>query len=106
MANEWRDILFAFRVKFEKKYGKSLGFGGSGNWVKDASKKILWLKEKDDIIELRRRISTASSAIQLLVSAAMGSVTSSPLVNGNLPANAFDGAEHRTNSTTQCRLAV
>ena len=88
MANEWRDTLLAFRVKFEKKYGKSLGVGGSGNWVKDASKKIFWLKEKEDIIELRRRISTASSAIQPLVLAAMGSVISSPLLNGNVPANA------------------
>ena len=36
----------------------------------------VWLKEKDDIIELRRRISTASSAISIGLSA-MGSVISS-----------------------------
>jgi hypothetical protein len=45
-VKDWRDILLAFRVKVDKKYRTSLGFGGSGNWVKDASKRVAWLRER------------------------------------------------------------
>jgi hypothetical protein len=75
-VKEWRGSLCEFRLRFEKKYGASLRPGGSGNWAKDASKKVLWLKEKDDIIELKRRINSASSMITLLVLAAIGFVVS------------------------------
>lgn len=73
---EWQDSLWEFRLKFEKKYGASLQPGGSGKWAKDASKKVLWLKERDDVIELRQKISSASGMITLLVLAAIGLVVS------------------------------
>lgn len=67
----WRDTLLAFRVKFDKKYGPNLCAGGSGSWVGDASKRVGWLKEKDDILNLRRKLHTASETIMMLTLAAM-----------------------------------
>jgi hypothetical protein len=69
---DWRDILQMFRLKVDRKYGTSLAPGGSGNWIKDASKKVIWLKEKEDILELRRKLHTASDTISMLSLAAMG----------------------------------
>ena len=71
-VQDWRDMLLAFRVKFDKKYGPSLRAGGCGNWVKDASKRVFWLNEKDDILNLRRKLHTASETIMMLTLAAMG----------------------------------
>jgi hypothetical protein len=61
----------AFRAKVEKKYGVSLGIGGSGNWIKDAGKKVAWLKEKEDILDLRRKLGSASDTITMLTLAAI-----------------------------------
>ena len=71
---DWRDILLAFRVKVDKKYGASLGNSGSGSWVKDTGKKLAWLNEKDDILDLRRKLGSASDSITMLTLAAMGFV--------------------------------
>jgi hypothetical protein len=71
-VTEWRDALLAFRLKVDKKYGTSLCLGGSGAWLKDASKKVGWLKEKEDILELRRKLGSASDMITMLILAAMG----------------------------------
>ncbi len=68
----WRDTLLAFRLKVDKKYGTSLSLEGSGNWIKDTSKKVLWLKEKEDITELRRKLHVASDNLMILILAAMG----------------------------------
>jgi hypothetical protein len=73
-VDEWRKMLVDFQFKFEKRYGASFQVGGSGKWVKDATKKLSWLKEKDDILELRRQIQSASDVITMLVLAAMGFV--------------------------------
>lgn len=79
--NGWRKTLFEFQLKFEKRYGASFQVGGSGKWVKDASKKFLWLKEKDDVVvKLRRQIQSASDMITLLVLAAIGFVHPSVLL--------------------------
>jgi hypothetical protein len=69
---DWRGTLLAFRLKVNKKYGTSLCPGGSGNWLKDASKKVMWLKEKEDVLELRRRLQSDSDTLTLLILAAMG----------------------------------
>lgn len=69
---DWRDILLAFRLKVDKKYGTHLSAGGSGNWLKDASKKVMWLKEKEDVLELRRKLHMASDTLMMLILAAMG----------------------------------
>ncbi|PMD65619.1 uncharacterized protein K444DRAFT_625172 [Hyaloscypha bicolor E] len=69
---DWRDTLLAFRLKVDKKYGASLCTGGSGNWLKDASKKVAWLKEKEDVLELRRKLQSASDVLTLLILTAMG----------------------------------
>jgi hypothetical protein len=74
IAKDWLDTLRAFQEKVDKKYGGSLAASGSGNWVKDASKKVLWLKEKEDISDLRRKLSSASDTITMLTLAAMGFV--------------------------------
>ena len=66
-----RDILLAFRLKVDRKYGTSLCAGGSGNWLKNAAKKVAWMKEKEDILELRRKLHLASDTIGILVMAAM-----------------------------------
>ncbi|KAF4633139.1 hypothetical protein G7Y89_g4976 [Cudoniella acicularis] len=70
LAKDWRDELLAFRLKFTKKYGKSLSPKGSGNWFKDTGNKMVWLKE--EILELRRKLHTASETLTMLIFAAMG----------------------------------
>jgi hypothetical protein len=69
---DWRYILLTFRLKVEKKYGTSLSAGGSGNWLKDTSKKVRWLTEKEDVLELRRKLHLASDTLTMLVLTAMG----------------------------------
>lgn len=72
LVKDLRDILLAFRLKVDKKYGTSMRAGGSGRWLKDASKKMLWLKEKEDILELRRKLHLASDTLTVLILAANG----------------------------------
>jgi hypothetical protein len=72
IVKDWREILLAFRLKADKKYGTSLSPPGCGNWLKDASKKVVWLKEKEDILELRGKLRMASGSITMLCLAAMG----------------------------------
>jgi hypothetical protein len=71
-VKEFRKTLLSFRLKVDKKYGTSLAAGSSGNWAKDAVKKVEWLKEKEDVLELRRKLQMASDTITMLVLAAMG----------------------------------
>lgn len=71
IVNNYRQILLDFRLKVDKKYGASLAVGGSGSSFKDAVKKSLWLKEKEDVLELRRKLATGTDAIMMLVLAAM-----------------------------------
>lgn len=71
-VGEFRGELLAFRLKVDKRYGASLAAGGSGNWAKDAAKKVVWLKEKEDILELRRKLQMVSDTITILVLAAIG----------------------------------
>jgi hypothetical protein len=73
-VKDWRDTLLAFRVKVNKKYETSLGIGGSGNWIKDAGKKVVWLKEKEDMLDLRRKLGLANDTITMMTLAAMGFV--------------------------------
>ncbi|KAE8447549.1 hypothetical protein EG329_010679 [Mollisiaceae sp. DMI_Dod_QoI] len=72
VVKDWLDTLRVFQEKVNKKYGVGLGGSGSGNWAKDVSKKIIWLKEKEDIVDLRRKLSSASDTITMLTLAAMG----------------------------------
>jgi hypothetical protein len=73
-AQDWLDTLRTFQEKVEKRYGTSLGPSESGNWVKDVSKKFIWLKEREDIQYLRERLNAASDTITMLTLAAMGFV--------------------------------
>lgn len=66
--------MLAFRVKVDKKYGMSLARSGSENWVKDTSNKVIWLKEEEGILDLRRNLGSASDTITMLTLAAMGLV--------------------------------
>jgi len=67
---DWKDTLFEFQSKLDRKYRASLNLGGSGNWLKDASKKVVWLREKEDILELRRKLHTFSDTLLILSDAA------------------------------------
>jgi hypothetical protein len=40
-------------MRLNKKYGARLSSTATGSWLNDASKKVIWLKAKDDITELR-----------------------------------------------------
>ncbi|KAF8857708.1 hypothetical protein BDZ45DRAFT_427644 [Acephala macrosclerotiorum] len=73
-VKDWQDTLLAFRLKVDRMYGTSLSPGGCGNWLKDASKKVLWLKEKEDILELRRKLLMADKTINMLCRAAEGPI--------------------------------
>lgn len=72
VVKEAGDTLLLFRLKVDKKYGTSLCPSGSGSWVRDASKKMLWLKEKEDVVELRQKLQLASETLTLLILSAMG----------------------------------
>lgn len=69
-VKDWKDTLLEFRLKFEKKYGTSLSPKGSGNWVKDTSKKVLWLTEKEDVLKMKEKLRTVSHTISMLAIAA------------------------------------
>jgi hypothetical protein len=72
IAEDYRQILLNFRLNIEKKYSTSLAPGGSGSRFGVAVKKILGLTEKEDVSELRRKLSAGTNAIMMLVLAAMG----------------------------------
>ncbi|CZR63961.1 uncharacterized protein PAC_13858 [Phialocephala subalpina] len=72
IVNDWREILLAFRLKVDNKYGTSLCAGGSAQWLKDVTKKVLWQKEKEEILELRRKLQMASHTIAMLCLTAIG----------------------------------
>lgn len=67
----WRDELLVFRLKVDRKYLTSMSPGGSNNWAKGVSKKVLWLKEKEDI-DLMSRLQLASDTVSVLIMAATG----------------------------------
>jgi len=71
-VKDWKNVLLKFRIKVDKKYGTSLCPGGSGNWLKDAGKKVLWVNEKEEVAELRTKLQGASDTITMLVLAAIG----------------------------------
>ncbi|CZR62688.1 uncharacterized protein PAC_12585 [Phialocephala subalpina] len=80
---DWREILFDFRTKIEKKYGRRLGLGeperrGAVKWLRDAPKKVSWLTEREDIVELRTKLQGASGTITMLAIAAMEYVRCAP----------------------------
>jgi hypothetical protein len=77
-VEDLRATLLALRLKVDKKYGTSLCVARSGKWLKDASKKELWLKEKKDILELRSRLHLASDTLTLLILTATECVVSIP----------------------------
>jgi 2'-5' RNA ligase len=72
VLKDCRETLLAFRSRIDKKYRASLGLGGSGSWLQDASKKVIWVKEKEDILELRQKLQTSCDMITMLSLAAMG----------------------------------
>lgn len=71
VIGEWKETLCGFQGKLERKYGKSLGTdGGSGNWVRDAGRKVAWLREKEEVGELRAKLHTFSDTMMMLSDAA------------------------------------
>jgi hypothetical protein len=71
-VKDCHDLLNSFSTKIRQKYDISLGGkGDSSSWVKTATKKTLWLREKEDVAELRARLQTGSNAIMLFTLAAM-----------------------------------
>lgn len=99
---DWRDTLLVFQVNVDKKYGASLVAGGSGNWMKDASKRVTWLNEKDDILDLRRKLASASDTITMLTLAAMGSVLVLSCVRQRLMCSRK--SNRLAESTMECRV--
>ncbi|PMD60566.1 uncharacterized protein K444DRAFT_612697 [Hyaloscypha bicolor E] len=75
ITKDWLDTLRTFQGKVDRKYGRHLAASGSGNWVIDVSKKVLWQTEKADIMELRTKLHSASETLTLLTIAAMGKST-------------------------------
>ena len=67
-----QECLHSFSNNVAQTYDISLGVGSSSNWLKSTSKKILWLKEKEDIAELRNKLQVGSNAIMIFTLAAIG----------------------------------
>lgn len=74
-VKDWRDTLFDFQSKLDKKYAASFASVATKNWHKDAFKKVVWLREKEDILELRRKLHTFSDTLLILSDAAQKFVT-------------------------------
>ena len=75
----WRNILSGFRAKFKAKYSRSLNgpkYMGIKEWLRDIPKTFYWLTEKEDIVELRTRLLSASSAVSKLVLGVVVDITS------------------------------
>ena len=45
---------------------------GSGNWFKDVGQKILCIKEKEEVAELKRKLESSTQKITFLTLAAVG----------------------------------
>ena len=57
-----------FIARAEKKYNLCLRAVGSGNWIKDAAKKVMWSAlEKEALPEFQRQISGHCNSINLLL---------------------------------------
>ena len=56
-VQQCQNHIIDFRTRVEKKYGISLRPGGSGNWIKDTAKKVMWgMLEKDALPKLRLQV--------------------------------------------------
>lgn len=78
-VENWQNELLGFRAKFEAKYSRSFDrpkYMGIKEWLRDIPSKFYWLTEKEDIVELRRRLLSASSTIAKLVLEAVADITS------------------------------
>jgi hypothetical protein len=67
-----RDSVAGFTARI-KKYGRSLAAGGSGNFLKDATKKIQWRASQKDaeIAKFRAEITGYSDSINMLLATGM-----------------------------------
>lgn len=71
-VQDCRETLLRFKDNIEQKYGSSLGSYGAKHWVKDASKKLIWLREREDVESLRKQLETSSESIIMLTLVAVG----------------------------------
>lgn len=72
MVRDSREELLKFQEKIDRRYGTSLCSGGSGRWLKDSSRKFGWLREKEDVGELRRKLQMDCGIIHMFCNAAIG----------------------------------
>jgi len=62
----WRRELLEFQSNLNKKCASCLCIAGSGNWLEDASKIVMWLKEKEDIADIRKNLHIFSKSILIM----------------------------------------
>ncbi|CZR54355.1 uncharacterized protein PAC_04239 [Phialocephala subalpina] len=62
-VQDCRETLLRFKDSIERKYGLSLDSSGPKHWVKDTSKKLFWMKEREDIEALRKKLQMSSESI-------------------------------------------
>lgn len=62
-VKQWRQELLDFQAKYYNKYDTSLGVAGSGNRLKNTLKKLVFLREKEEIQEMWRKLHTFSDIL-------------------------------------------
>jgi len=72
IARDSQVMLNAFREKVDRKYGSTLGVQNSPTKFKAAAKKIGWIREKEEIAELKAKLQASINSIALLIAAAVG----------------------------------
>jgi hypothetical protein len=68
-AENCRHCIETFSKKI-RKYGSSLGEGGSRNVFRDAAMKVRWVSQKDDLAKFRAEVNAHSSSINMLLATA------------------------------------
>lgn len=75
VAKDSQVTLNEFRKKVERKYGSMLGTQGPVDvmaGVKAVGKKIGWVREREEVAELKTKLQAGVNSIALLISAAVG----------------------------------
>ncbi len=67
VVEECADLIQKALARWQRKYGQALSPDGSGNVLKDASRKVEWyLREKERVAELRAQLDRGVQRMTLL----------------------------------------
>ncbi|KAK0737418.1 hypothetical protein B0T21DRAFT_383396 [Apiosordaria backusii] len=94
-VNQICEVLQEFRDRICSKYGSSLASGGSGNIIRDVTRKIQWKFEEKDVEQFRAKVAGLTVSLNLLLD-----VTAVRLIQQNQEATAKQIDESKKTTTT------